>query len=186
MAVTKTGICNLALIRIGSDRISDITQNTKSAVLLNSIYDMVRDDVLRAHKWNFATKRTTLAATAITPDWGYSHEFDLPNDCLRLLETSPDELDYVVEKRKIRANRDRLDVLYIYSNADESEWDSCFASAFAWKLAEQLAYSMTQSASLVQLCAAGYKAALAEARSMDGSEGQIKGLEIEEWTSSRR
>ena len=186
MAVTQIKICNLALAKIGAARISDITQDTKSAILLNSIYELIRDQVLRAHPWNFATKRATISPNASTPDFEYDYTYDLPNDCLKVLDTYPDNIEHVIEGRTILTNEETLDLKYIYQNTDESLWDSCFANAFAARLAQELAYSMTQSSTLVEQMKADYKNSLAEARAMDGTEGTLKGLEVDDWTDSRK
>jgi hypothetical protein len=186
MAVSKTSICNSALVKVGAERISSITQDTKRAIILNAIYDQVRDSVLRAHRWNFAIKRVALAPTAAVPAFGYNFEYDLPNDCLRLLDTDPDDIDFVIEERKIRTDEPTLDVLYIFQNIDESSWDSCFAEAMAWRLASEISYNLTQSSTVAAFCDKKYKEVLAEARSMDGAEGPLKGIEADTWTGSRR
>lgn len=186
MSVSKVSVCNSALIKVGAERISSITQDTKRAILLNAIYDQVRDAVLRAHRWNFALKRTTLTPTSDTPEWGYDYEYDVPNDCLRVLDVDPDDIEFVVEGGKIRTDESSLDVLYVQRQDDESEWDPCFAEAVACRLACEIAYNLTQSATLVAQCEQKYKAVLAEARSMDGAEGVLKILEADDWTLSRR
>lgn len=187
MAVSQVSICNSALIKVGADTISSITQETKSARLLNAIWSQVSDAVLRAHPWNFAIKRVTLAPNATTPDWGYDYQYDLPNDLLRLLDVEPHNIDYVVEgNRQILTDETELDVLYIYRNTDPSSWDPLFAEALAWKLGETIGYALTQSSKVVELCRESYRQALAEARSMDGAEGIIKGLEADTWTDARR
>ncbi len=57
---TDEEIVNLALVQIGADRITSLTQETKNAREANAIYDLVRDATLRAHPWNFAIKRVAL------------------------------------------------------------------------------------------------------------------------------
>lgn len=186
MAVTQTKICNLALIRVGAERISSISQDTKSAILLNAIYEQCRDDVLRAHPWNFAIKRDELAPTGSEPAYEYDYEYDLPNDCLRVLTPDSNDIDYVIEDSKILTDESTLNISYIYRNENESSWDSNFASALAWKLASEVAYALTQSLKLKESCEKSYEKALREARTMDGAEGVLKGLEAVDWTNARR
>lgn len=186
MPVTVVSVCNSALVKVGADRISSITQDTKSAKILNAIFNTVRDDVLRAHRWNFAMTRATLAPTGTEPDFEYDYQYDLPSDCLRIVETYPDDIDFVVEGRTILSNESELSVVYIRRNEDPASWDSCFAEALAWRLAREVAYNLTQSNALVKQCDDAYKAQLAEARSIDGAEGIIKGLEADVWTRARR
>lgn len=195
MPVTQVSICNRSLIRCGAARIQSISENTPAAVLLNAIYNQTRDDVLRAHPWNFAVKRVVLAPTATTPEWGFDYQYDLPNDCLRLLpgvyNGDGSVAEHQVESdadgtsKVIRTDESELEVRYIMRHENEAFWDSNFASAFAWKLAMEIAYSLTQSVALVQACEKAYRAALAEARSMDGVEGSAPQLEADDWTNSR-
>lgn len=186
MAVTQVKICNLALIRVGADRISSITESTKGAILLNAIYEQCRDEVQRDGRWNFNTKRDTLTPTSTEPAWGYDYEYDLPNDWLKFHEVSSGDIDFVIEDAKIRTDEEELDVLYAYRNEDESSWDSMFASALGWKLAMEIAYAMTQSVTLKQECEKSYKASLKDAKAVDGQEGVLKDPEIVAWTDARR
>lgn len=186
MSVSKVSICNSALIKVGAERISSITQDTKSARILNALWDQVRDSVLRAHKWNFATKRVTLSPTSDSPDFGYDYVYDQPNDCLRVLNTFPDSIDFVVEGRKILTDEETLDVLYICRHESEADWDSCFAEAMAWRLASEIAYNLTESNTLAVNCDKKYREVLAEARSMDGTEGTTEAIVSDDWTMARR
>lgn len=184
--ISQVSVCNSALVNIGADRISSIDQDTKRAILLKAIYAECRDAVLRAHPWHFAVKRVTLAPNGTIPDWGFDFQYDEPNDCLRLLETSPDDICFELENGKILTNENTLNIKYIFRQDDESSWDSCFAEAFGWKLSGKIAYAITQSITLVQTCEGKYKAAIAEARWASGVETPIKGLEADVWTNARR
>ena len=78
-------ICNSALNQLGASAITSLSENSKNGRLCNARYNTVRDAVFRAHPWNCLTKRITLAADTTAPDWGYTHAFTLPSDCLRVL-----------------------------------------------------------------------------------------------------
>ena len=188
MPVTQVGIANSALTKIGADRISSITENVKAARLANELWSKVRDEVLRAHPWNFAIKRSTLTPNSTTPDSEYDYTYDLPSDLLKVLSTPEDlKLDFVVEGRTILTDEpEELPIRYIYRNEDYSSWDSYFAEAFAWRLAAEMAYNLTQSLPLAQWADQMYKDTIAQARSADGSEGKIKVLIGDDWLLSRR
>ncbi len=130
-------------------------------------------------------KRATLAATGTTPDFEWDFAYDLPSDCLRVVEIYPGDIDFTVENSQILSDEDGIDVNYIFRNDDPSSWDSCFAEALAWKLAHLISYALTQSASLVGICEKSYEKKLSEARSMDGAEGVLKGLEADFWLKAR-
>jgi hypothetical protein len=101
-------------------------------------------------------------------------------------DTGIDDIDWVVEGRKILTDEDTLSIIYIYRNTDPASWDACFAEAFSWYLAWKASYALTQSTQVSQLMERGYKMSLSEARSMDGMEGKIQGLEADIWSKVRR
>jgi len=54
-------ICNLALARLGDSRIVTIGDAKPEAEYCSLFYNQTRDECLRAHPWNFATKRAALS-----------------------------------------------------------------------------------------------------------------------------
>jgi len=61
MTITKTSICNNALIALGELVVSDIdTDTSKRATTLTAIYEQKLKYLLRKHEWKFAAKRVTL------------------------------------------------------------------------------------------------------------------------------
>lgn len=199
MAVTQVSIANRALVLLGADRISSITQDTRAAVLVNAIYDHVRDVVSVAHPWNCLIKRVTLAPNATTPDFGYDYQYDVPSDCLRILivnqSGNPDnvnDVDWVVESngsgsgQAILCDETTLNVLYIQRNTDESSWSYPFTEAFIYRLASELAYGLTQSLPLRQEMFTQFQRVISEARSLDGAEGIIRGFQADTWTDERK
>lgn len=187
MSVTLVGIANSALIKVGADRISSLTQDTKSAIVLNAIFDFIRDEVLRAHPWNFAIKRATISPTATTPPFEYTYEYDLPSDCLRVLNVYPESIPWSMEgNRKILSNEPTLDVIYVFRATDPTQWDSSFGEVMALRLAAEVAYNLTQSLALADTLMKLYRAAIAEARSYDGTEGTLIKFVADDWTNQRR
>lgn len=190
MAVTKLSICNSALVKVGADRISSITQDTKSAILLNAVYEQVRDAVQAAHPWNFNQKRSVLYPTGVAPAFEYASAYDLPSDCLAVIDAfsfERNDIDFVVENSQILCDETaELNVLYSYRHDNETAWSAYFAEAFAWRLAQEVSYNLTQSLSLMDLCEKKYNKELSEARSRDGAEGVIRSLIADKWTNSRR
>lgn len=62
MATYDYEIVNLALVRLGSKRISSLSDTTRNALEANAIWTTVRDNLLKIHPWKFATRRAQLAA----------------------------------------------------------------------------------------------------------------------------
>ena len=187
MPVTQVGICNSALIKVGGSVIQSLTQDTKSAQILNAIYAHIRNEVLRAHKWKFAMKRAILSPLATTPEFEYNYQYTVPLDCLRVVSVDDDKYAWTREGEYILSDNEAgLEVLYIYRNEDESSWDSSFSETFAWRLAGEIAYAMTQSTERTKTCMEGYKESLAYARSFSSTEGTMKDFQVDVWTDSRK
>ncbi len=69
---SKVEICNSALNMLGANNITDITEDSKNARLLNQRYDPVRDAIFRSHAWNCLIKRIQLAQDTDTPTHEYA------------------------------------------------------------------------------------------------------------------
>lgn len=64
MGLTKTQIANLAIYNIGGQALTNIDTDTdQKAIVIRSYFDTARDEMLRSHAWNFATKRARLKTT---------------------------------------------------------------------------------------------------------------------------
>lgn len=57
---TDLDICNSALAKLGVDPIDSLSETSKAAVTCNELLVTIRQDLLRKHKWNFATRRDVL------------------------------------------------------------------------------------------------------------------------------
>lgn len=74
---TQIEICNLALDMLGENAISAITDNSKSATILNRIWDYALDEALREFPWSFARKHVELEYTAGYAIYQSSDEKDI-------------------------------------------------------------------------------------------------------------
>jgi len=192
-------ICNLALTKLGQQRILTMLDNVKAARSLNAIYAMERDSELRAHHWSFALARATLAALTAVPTFGYNHAFQLPSDFLRLIQAgdfSPggnrvigvvsDGSDYRIEGPAILTDIPApLHIRYMRKITDPTLFDPCFVKAFACRLAMELAEDLTQVANKRQLAAAEYKQAIIDAIRANAIELPPDPLPDGSWALSR-
>ena len=60
MASYDYDLVNLALVRLGANRITSLSDGSKNANEANAIYALIRDDLLREHPWSFATRYENL------------------------------------------------------------------------------------------------------------------------------
>ena len=170
-------IANRALTKLGSARITSIDDDVKAARSVKSCFEDLRDDELRAYRWQFAMKRTSLAALSTAPAFGYLYQYQVPSDFLRIdmcddryPSTIMDNyigaeyLDWILEGNKILTNIDApLKLRYIARIEDPNQWDVNFREALACRIAAELAEDLTQSNQKRQLAWEEYKIAINKA-----------------------
>ena len=179
-------IGNIALINLGEDTITALSDDVKAARLINRRYAPIRDAVLRAHPWNCAMARAQLASTDPTPVWGPAACYQLPTDCLRVLRVEDRSAAWKVEGRKIVSNAAApLNILYSQQVTDPNAFDPLLIEAIAARLAADLAHPITQSTTLIQVMWDLYRQKLIEARGVDGQEGTGDALIADVWLASR-
>lgn len=171
MATSPVEICNSALARVGSERITSLSDDNPRARMLNEQYDKVRKSILRAHPWNFAKRRVELAAITTEPEFGWDYYFQLPDDCLRVLVIDDEEAPWAVEGRYLACDNSTVEILYISDVSDTQQFDPHFDEALAAQIAANISYFLTQSVTLRQDLMREAKELLATARSFNGQEG---------------
>jgi len=165
-------ICNSALNQLGATTIISLTEDSKNARICNARYANVRDALFRTHPWNCLQKRAVLASDVATPAWGYSKQFTLPADCLRLLTVLNYDYDYKVEGRKILTNANDMSILYVARITDANEYDESLRELISAALAADIAYAVTSSNPVSQTMFQLYQEKLKDARFIDATEGQ--------------
>ena len=165
-------ICNGALNQLGASTILTLTEDSKNARLCNARYTQVRDSLFRSHPWNCLTKRVELARDTDTPSWGFSHQFTLPADCLRVLTILDYDADYKVEGRKILTDNSTMKILYISRDEDPNQYDELLRETLSAALAADIAYAVTSSNPTVTNMYNLFQDKLKDARFVDSTEGQ--------------
>ena len=132
------GICNGALNQLGATTILSLTEDSKNARLCNSRYTQVRDSLFRSHPWNCLQKRVELAADTDKPAWGFSSQYTLPADCLRLLRILDFDSNYQVEGRSILSNNETMKILYISRVEDPNQYDELLRETLSAALGSDL------------------------------------------------
>ena len=190
---TEVSICSNALRRLGDDPITSLTDDTERARLCNGFYVPARDAVLRAHPWNFAITRATLAQLSTAPAYQYSYQYSLPTDpyCLRVLEMEYQDYIFKVENsategRVLLTDESTAKILYIARVVDTTQFDAMFVDVLTAKIAADLAYPITNSVKLQEQMYKIFQLKISEARSVDGQEGFIDDLVSDTFTDFRK
>ena len=165
-------ICNGALNQLGASTILTLTEDSKNARLCNARYTQVRDSVFRSHPWNCLQKRLQLAADTATPAWGFTKQYTLPADCLRVLTILDYDADYKIEGRKILTDNSTMKILYISRIEDPNEYDELLRETLSAALAADIAYAITSSNPTATNMFNLFQSKLKEARFVDSTEGQ--------------
>lgn len=170
-------VANRALTKLGSARITSIDDDVKAARSIKSCFEDLRDDELRAHRWSFALKRTSLAALSTAPAFGFQYQYQLPADFLRI-DMVNDEYpatvmdnyigsenpDWVLEGGLLLTDIDApLPVRYIGQITDPNAWDANFREALASRIAMEICEDLTQSDTKKQGAKEDYKRAILQA-----------------------
>jgi len=164
-------ICNSALNQLGASSITALTDDSKNARLCNERYTTVRDAVFRAHPWNCLVKRVQLAQDTATPAWGFTYQYTLPADCLRILGIKDYNSDYKVEGRKLLIDESSVYLIYLAQITDVNELDVLLRETISAHLAQDIAYAITANLQVSKLMAEKYQSKLSEARHTDAGEG---------------
>lgn len=185
---SETSISNRALQKLGAARITSLSENSSEARSCNAVYEILRDAELRAHPWNFASKRISIAADAVTPDFGKANSFQLPTDCLKVLEDDVNSLnkDWLIEGRKILTDEGGpLYLRYTRRVTEVSEMDPLFMEALSCRMAVEMCEELTQSNSKKESLKDDYKNAIREARRSNAIERIAQQPPEDEWVTVR-
>jgi hypothetical protein len=185
-------ICNSALNLLGASTISALTDDSKNARLCNQRYEPVRNRVFRSHAWNCLHKRVQLAQNSTAPVVEYSYAYALPSDCLRVLkvhngstDSIKSDIDYKLEGRNIVTNEGTVYIIYIAIDTDPNNYDTYLQESISHQLAADLAYAVTNNATLADKYMVRADERLREARFIDATENSLGTIESSEFTDAR-
>jgi len=196
---SQVEIANRALTKVGEARILSLSDDVEAARTVDSLWDVVRDAELRIRVWRFAISRSSLAALVSTPSWGFDYEYQLPSDCLRVLQVgeyypgvslsdyrNADESEWKVEGRKILTNEGApLKIRYVAQITDTGQWDAAFTEAFACRLAAEVCERLTQSNTKRQIAWDEYKQAINMAVRANAIESAPEPIPDDAWVMAR-
>ena len=147
MAQNQVGIINRALTRAASARITSISDPVKAAKSMDAVYVGERDSAQMGANWKEFITRFNPAQHSSTPLFGYQYEYQVPADCLRIIEIQgiyvgtpnlgPRYLDespktpYTLEGSKILTDFNQtLKCRGIFRNTNEGTWGVLFIDYF--------------------------------------------------------
>ena len=180
----KTGIANLALSNLGEARIQNLTENSSRARACSARIEAVIETVLRMNVWNSALERKLLTQVD-APIFGWNYTYQLPSDCIKVVEVEPVS-KFQVEKKNILSNETSLYLLYVATPTDINNLDSLLSEAIAMKLAVEIAETLTSKEGLKNEMSQKYFIALQEARSANSRDKTPDHRERSSWLDAKK
>lgn len=189
MAVSKTSVANKALTLCGAAPITNITDDTNNARIMNRVYEIARLSILGEAPWTFALTRATLSVSAVTlpfsaPDENYVYV--RPSTVVKIFEVSDQRAIWREEGDFIISDTQSLGIRYVYDHDDPSKYPGYFAEAFIDKLCSDICFVILNSASKAQAFLEKYrKVSLPDAMSSNAQLGTPNTPLDDEWLLSK-
>lgn len=173
MATSAAALCARALITLGARPISSLEETGAEAEVCRRLYPGLRDGLLSAHPWSFATAQARLPRLAAPPNADFTHAFQLPADFLRALSaghgTRGRGLAYRLAGRQLHA--DSPDALLTYiRRPHESDFPPFFDQILVARVAAELCLPLTESTSRAEALARLADDAFERARRLDSQQ----------------
>jgi hypothetical protein len=173
-------VCNAALARLGEARIFDLGEESAAGRACALNFPLARDEVLRTHWWNFATERAALVELAAEPAFGFEHAYQLPTDCLRVLEVNgvsgsgEPGAEWEIEGDRLLHDDAKVEIKFIKHVTDLNLFDSLALEALIVLLAAKLAPAIQggSTGKATELREEYYRIVAPMARRVDGNESR--------------
>lgn len=184
---SEVSICNLALQKLGATRIASLTDDSRNARSCNAAYEHIRDVELADHDWNFARARTTVAADATAPAFGYAYSYTLPADCLQIRPDNSADLDWQIEGNNLLTNWGApLELVYTRRVEDPNLFHRAFIEALACRLAIHMCDEITQSNQKLANLDQQYTVAIRDAKKANAFAKVSQEFPEDSWLAARR
>lgn len=192
--VSEVSICNQALTWLGQKTISSLDEDNKYAEWMRHNYPFLRDAVLEAGVWTFATVRA-LGETANRDEWDQCFSHDTPLkwiNVLRVYEVPPVAgqdgiLDryWRLEGGKILSSNATVYLWGLEQVTDTAKFSPMFVQTLAARLCADATIPFTQDKNLQKTNWAIYLAHLRDAKAHDGKQGSNENIKTDSMKRAR-
>jgi len=173
MALSDTALCSRALIRIGAAPITSFDDGTAESEIAGALFAPVRDALLSAYGWSFATGQVALNKLGTPPVADYENAFGLPNDFLRALSAGSGGrgrgLNYRIARGSLHTNADEVLLTYIF-RPEEEEFPPYFDAVVIARLAAEFTIPITENTSRAEAMFKLAELEYARARQIDAQQ----------------
>lgn len=180
MALNDIGLCSRALIRLGAAPITSFDDGTAESEIAGALYAPVRDALLSAYPWTFATGQLSLTKLGTSPEADYQNAFGLPNDYLRAVSAGNGGkgrgINYKIVRGELHTDDEDVTLTYIFQ-PEEEEFPPFFDIALIARLAAEFCIPITESTSRAEALYRLATQEFARARQIDAQQDSPNSLE---------
>jgi len=173
MALSDIGLCARALIKIGAAPITSFSDGTAESEIAGALFPQIRDALLSAYAWSFATGQIVLDELQAPPIADYTYAFQLPNDFLRALSAGSGSrgrgLNYRITNGALHTNAPDVVLTYIY-RPDEDSFPPYFDQVLIARLAAEFTIPVTENTSRADSMMSIADREYAKARQIDAQQ----------------
>lgn len=184
MALNDVALCSRALIRIGAAPITSFDDGTAESEIAGALFAPVRDALLSAYGWSFASGQIALVQLETPPIADYAHAFQLPNDFLRALSAGISGrgrgMNYRIARGALHTDSDSVILTYIF-RPEEEEFPPYFDQALITRLAAEFCIPVTENTSRAEALYALADREFQRARQIDAQQdtpGRIESFSL--------
>ncbi len=173
MALSSIELCSSALLKLGADGISSFEDGSAEARVASRLYPLVRDTLLSAHPWSFATAQVELPRLAAEPIADFAYTYQLPRDFLRALSAGEGGrgrgMVYQILNRQLYSDAPAVTLTYVF-RPSEGDFPPYFAAALVARLAAEFCLPLTENSSRAERLMRLAEAELRLARLIDSQQ----------------
>lgn len=155
MAYTDIDICSGALIMIGAEPITSLTEDTTEGKVCANLYRRTMEDLLTSHRWRFAVGQVAMSRLEDEPDGKWDAAYQLPDDCLTpitvMIGGTVIAFDRFEDNIYCNASTSDTVVLQGIFWVDEQFWPPYFIRLAEFKLASLIAEALGSKTELANL-----------------------------------
>lgn len=165
---TDVSICNNALLLIGANTITSLSDNVNEAVTCNALYEGTKDSLIQEGNWSFCRDVVSLTSSKATSDIDdYDYMYDIPSTVFRIFKKDNVPNNYDIYGAKLYTNDTTVNI-YCLTDPGESAFPAHFVRTLEFKMASILAAALEHDESMTQLFERLFTDSLRKSRRIDG------------------
>ncbi len=173
MALSDIALCSRALIKIGAAPITSFNDGNAESEIAGALYAQVRDALLSAYPWSFASGQIALNQLSTAPVADYDYAFGLPNDFLRALSAGSGArgrgLNYRIASGALHTNSSEVILSYVF-RPDEASFPPYFDQVLIARLSAEFTIPVTENTSRAETMLSMAEKEYARARQIDAQQ----------------